>query len=71
MDLQVTWANGFQGLANVTKRPVSDVAGVLDSLSDLKKTLEQASLSSKLLGDKIACFFAGSLHCSCKYILLL
>ena len=42
MDLQVTWANGFQALANVTKSPVSDLAGGLDSFSDLRKTLEKA-----------------------------
>ena len=34
--------NKFQPLANVTKSSASDVAGVLESPSELKKTLEKA-----------------------------
>ena len=62
MDLQVTWTNGFQTLANVNRSSTSDVVGVLDSLSDLKKT-------SKVLSDNTVLFFAGLLYCPFKYVL--
>ena len=39
MDLQATSANNFHTLANASNSPISVVTVVLDSLSDLQKTL--------------------------------
>ena len=41
-DLQTTWSNYFQPLANITMSSVSDITGDLEPPSELKKTLEKS-----------------------------